>query len=313
MKISLPPAIRYFPVSKNAFAFSPGLSAIGENEKILQIDSNYPDYIQTKINNRQKSYNQFVQKYKLNTKLETATVQFLIKQLIHDWPEYFKIETLSKGHSNGYSNDQQLTNNLTSETLKFNKKFELLDSKNQNYHDALDALLSQIQEDMSIVTLGQNLDYIPYLHLCFPNFWSAKDKIGKSFIDAHKPVPDMHKINKSHYAISSMLASTGPFERFTWGLTTNKDLNQHPDDTKSTARRFDLAKNIYMRIERQVTVPLPEHNAYLFFIRTYFENTQNLTTEEKKQLIQSLRSMSEDIALYKGMAEQRDNIIERLK
>ena len=304
MNIHLQPPRRYFPVSRNAFAFTAGLNTIKDNEKILLIDTDYSNYIQNKIHNREKSYGRFVQKHQLDTQIENASIQFLLDQITQDWPDYFKVEQQRK--------NIRLRNNITAEILTFDQNMRLVDSKNDNYNDALDALLTQIQEDISITVLNQDSDSIRYLHLCFPNFWSAEDKIGKNFIDAHKAVPDMGKIKQSHIAINRMLMTSGPFERFTWGLTTNKNLSQHPHDNNSTSRQFDLAENIYMRVERQVTVPLPTQNAYIFFIRTYFENIQDLNIEETTRLIHSLNSMSEETASYKGMANQRDNIIRRL-
>ena len=305
MKKPLPQPRRYFPVSKNPFAFSAGLNALQANEKIIQMDKQYPVYIKNKIQNREKSFDQYVQKSELSASLEKVVIQYLVKQLSHDWPEYFEVD---------YQNDViQLTNKLSRKNILFSaENMQLSSNHNEKYRDGLDALLMQMQEDMSIVELHEGSDNIRYLHLCSPNFWSAKDKIGTSFVGAHTKVPDMEKMKQNHLAINQMLASSGPFERFTWGLTTNNNLNQHPLN-KTESRDFNQASDIYMRVERQATIPLPNNNAYIFFIRTYFLNTNDLNSEEITRLIYSLNTMSPDIASYKGMNTQRETIISRLK
>lgn len=301
---NLPEPKQYFPVSKNPFAFTAGLNTLDSNEKILQIDSDYPLYLENKYQSRENSYDQFVQKSELSTELENIVLHLLLNQLSHDWPEYFELK-----HQ---TDTLCLTNNITNERIFFDAENMCLTDQNKKYKDSLDALLMQMQEDMSIVELHQDTDSIKYLHLCSPNFWSAKDKIGTSFIDAHTKVPDMEKMKQNHLAINQMLASSGPFERFTWGLTTNNNLNQHPLNNKES-RDFENTKDIYMRVERQVTVPLKSNNAYLFFIRTYFLNTNQLNSEEITRLIYSLKTMSTDIAMYKGIANLREIIIDRLK
>jgi len=301
----LPKPKRYFPVSKNPFTFTAGLTALKANEKIIQIDSNYPTYIKNKIQNREKSFDQYVQKRQLNEELENIVIQYLIQQLTRDWPAYFEVKQQNES--------LELTNKLSNENILFNNEnLQLINNHSGKYKDSLDALLMQIQEDISIVELHQETDSIIYLHLCSPNFWSAEEKIGTSFIESHTKVPDMEKMKQNHLAINQMLASSGPFERFTWGLTTNNNLNQHPLNNIAS-RDFENADEIYMRVERQVTIPLPNYNSYIFFIRTYFLTTKQLNTEEITRLIYSLNTMSADIALYKGMAKQREMVISRLK
>jgi len=307
MQFTLPSPKRYFPVSKNDFAFIAGLKPTNPHNSILQFDDQYLNYHHEKKRNRKLSLHRFVQESSLQPKLRKFTFHFILQQIQLNWPGIFSIETCS--------NNLLIFNKLTHDKLRFdNETFDLIEP-NTSINE-LDAIMSQIQEDLSIVELNSDADRICYLHLNFPNFWSAEDKIGQSFLGAHENVPAMEKMKKSHHAINQMLCQQGPFERFTWGLSASKELNQHPKHVTSSNRCFrktidqkDLSQ-IFLRVERQVTVPLPEFNAYLFFIRTYFENLTDASLEELQHLRHSLKTMSDDIARYKGIYTQRKDLIE---
>jgi len=305
MQTELPHPQLYFPVSKNAFSFQTGLKTLAKNDKVIQIDSEYHRYFQNKRTKKGVCYHQFVQRKKLKPEIEKATCKYLIDTLLKNYPDFFS-QTV-------HLNEIHLTNNITMETLKFNLNYDFLSSTKHEYQDAMDALVSQMQEDMSIVTLDDDSDKICYLHLCAPNFWSAEEKIGKSFSNAHQSVPGMDKINRQHRSLNSLLSNSGPFERFTWGLTSNINLSQHPNETITDSRNLIDATTIYLRIERQVTAPFEKYNAYLFFIRTYFRRLQSLNPDEKGRLANSLNTMPDDIAEYKGISQQVIQIIDRIR
>jgi len=299
MNILLPKPKRYFPVSKNPFAFTTGLRSLTKSQNVIEVDADYPVYLQNKFQNRHESFTQYVQDFKLREKIKKATIQYLIKQISQEWPSYFSLEKSL--------NKLTLINKITSEIIIFDSEdLSLIKSHKNNYEDALDALMSQIQEDISVIETTPELDHIVYLHLCSPNFWSAEEKIGKSFIKAHESVPDMEKMKQNYVSINHMLTHSGPFERFTWGLTTNKNLNQHPLKQNGESRRFHQAANLVLRIERQVTVPMAVENSYLFFIRTYFEDIKQLNEFQKRRLKLSLETMSDAVLQYKGLSQYQE-------
>lgn len=275
------------------------------NEKITQLDTNYAIYYQNKRHNKKNAFSRYVQD-QLDIGLTYSVTEFIIKTICDEWPECFAWEPGEITST--------LTNHLTTETLAFDTaNLTLLSSSIEVYQNGLDALLSQIPEDLSIIECDASFDKIRYLHLCSPNFWSAEEKIGNSFITAHEAVPGMEKINDNHSALNELLKTSGPFQRFTWGLTTNRYLNQHPKKrNRLNARLFDDFNQIFLRVERQVTVPFYKHNAYLFFIRTYVTSIKDLSKTEKLILIKAVESMPSEITLYKGLAGKQETIINNL-
>jgi hypothetical protein len=116
------------------------------------------------------------------------------------------------------------------------------------------------------------------------------------------------------------LIHKGPYVRFAWGLSTDINLNQHPslvtDDGKniSQGRCFSLDnRSLYMRIERQVILGIPEINGFLFTIRTYFRDIQTITNKSQlRRLVKVIESMSDETGIYKGIYDQKAEILKWL-
>ena len=309
----------YFPIYTGPFEFRAGLRRLvidagttGPHDLVFQFDSQWPIYRLTKLQSRQEHFEKYVCEARLTQETASNTAAWLLSELATKHPRLFRLE-LSRHH-------RQLQCHLTNETLVFDQRMKLIDvidnGNRPEYRNALDALCCQIQEDLAIVHVGKKEDSIAYLHLCLPNYWASQDKIGRDFVNAHTPVPGMKKIMARARRLVDMLAGDGPFERFTWGLTTDARLNHHPvvphdqDPHQWQGRNFDpVHQQLYLRIERQVTVAIPGCRAFLFTIRTYLRDIWTLTNIECRRLLQAITTMPEDVQTYKGLTGQREAII----
>jgi len=190
------------------------------------------------------------------------------------------------------------------------------------YNHLLDALACQVQEDISVIQRdNNNKSILSAVHLCFPNHWSAEAKINKDFISIHEPVPGFDKIGRQSEAMVNTIINKGPFVRFAWGLGTDNRLNHHPESPPGQnsedwqGRRFDAnSPNLYLRIERQALWGLPECDAALFTIRTYFTDCKLLKKDWAKtqKLISAISSMSEAALCYKGLQQDKNSILDYL-
>lgn len=310
--------IVYFPISNSPFEFKTGLKKL-ENEnhghpndqKIFQIDKQWADYLAQKQASRNENLHKYVKEKKLTEQTRNTVCQYLTEQLVAEYPSLFQLSKTEQGN--------RLTNLVTTEEIQLDGNFQLLYVINPQtdipYESALDALCCQIQDDLSINQVVDGKDYISYLHLCLPNYWSADDKIGKCFLHAHMTVPAMGKIAKAANDIIYTLITQGPFVRYTWGLTSDKRLNHHPVPPQGVSReawygrKFDpLHPELYLRVERQLTVGFPETKAYIFTIRSYLYNVADYSRQQLKQLIFSLDTMPEDVRVYKGLSDGFDDV-----
>lgn len=320
MNRPLPPALEYFPVQGGPFEFKPSLRALqpepsAATERLLQIDTEWPHYRAEKLAARRERLDKYLCQHQLTPAVASRAVLHLIQQLRREYPDYFALEQQGERAT--------LHCHLSGERLHFDSQLELSGCEGEpapRYASALDALCCQIQEDIAITGIEQGQDTITFLHLCLPNYWSAEEKIGHSFLNAHMPVPGMERINRQAGALLTTLMQRGPFERFTWGLTSDTRLNHHPEAPPGIAadewrgRRFDPQQpQLWLRIERQVTVALPEVQSFLFTIRTYLRDVRSLDAMELKRLMDAINTMPAEIRHYKGIATQQGEIVEYLR
>jgi hypothetical protein len=314
---------RYFPLDNGRYEVKPGMTPLGKcfgngaaDKLVFQIDDTFPHYRREKLVSRQECLNKYFQTYNYSSKVAAAVTRFVIWRLTYEHPNYFQVESFR---------DKIILNcQLTQEKLHFDKEYDLQKVDTQagaispSYTCSLDALAAQVQEDITVICRRDNTNWVGAIHLCFPNHWSAEDKIGKDFATVHAPVAGMEKMNQRAQAITNTMIVHQPMVRFAWGLSTDTRLNHHPEPSVNTlievweGRKFDINNpQLYLRIERQVIWGLTEYDAAIFTIRTYFRDIAEIKQDGAKRLhlISAIRSMSVDSLIYKGLVESRDNIL----
>ena len=128
-----------------------------------------------------------------------AIAHLIINRLTQEHPKHFycqkSIDNTLKFHSQ-----------LTKETLYLDA-LQLQQVEGSSvvpaYASTLDALATQVQEDLTIICRSADgKNWVSAVHLCYPNHWSAEEKIAKDFATIHAPVAGMEKINRRGDAIA---------------------------------------------------------------------------------------------------------------
>ena len=315
----------YFPLHDGKYDVSPAIKPFGQDfgngdadQYVFQFDNHFFEYRQVKLDARRERLSKYYRTHMLPADALYTVVRFIIERLTLEQPDKFSVQS---------QNDCEiaLTCSLTGEILVFDRKLHFLrverDSLNPvpDYHDALDALACQVQEDFALVCQSAfGRDWLSAIHLCMANRWAAEDKIGKSFQQTHQPVAGMKNNQREADAIVDAIINKGPFVRFAWGLSIDGRLNQHPRarlnsiEGRMPARRFDpQSPSLHLRTERQTLWPFPEQRASLFTIRTYLTDCKSIRADSNKnsQLIANINSMSQQQLHYKGLDRDRDDIL----
>lgn len=132
----------------------------------------------------------------------------------------------------------------------------------------------------------------------------------------HAVVPELNAELGS--AIGTFLERLKPgaaWMRANWGLSASNELNQHP------ARRLPRLQPpldpsaVWVRIEHQLLFVLPETKAVVFGIRIDSRRLDafRTSTPHAAALSQALDSMPEPMAVYKGLASVRSDIVQFLR
>lgn len=132
----------------------------------------------------------------------------------------------------------------------------------------------------------------------FPSGWAPEKIIGQSFLEVHAPVPDFHAVAERADSLVNAMIEKGPYVRFIWTVTSDAELDHHPNVVRASWRD---ALTGYLRVERQVTVPFAARHASLFLIRTYVTPFDELTPEQRSDLARSIQGMSDAVLRYKGI------------
>ncbi len=318
----------YFPLSKGVYDVKPGLVSFGTDlgngagdRHVFQIDQTYAQYRAGKLSAREERLDKYyvLQEYPPTTARTVA--EFIAKRLAAEYPDLFTLSTVGAS--------RLLHCRLSGERLTFDCQWQLAEAvpepdQGPVYSSALDALCSQLQEDLAVICRRKSgTNWIAALHICFPNHWASQAKIGQDFAAVHEPVPGMERTNSKSRELVAAMIDRGPFVRFVWGLGTHNRLNNHPessidrheDRAADRGGRFDAnAPCLFLRVERQVIWGFPQTNAALFTIRTYLTNVQELRADRwrRDKIIAALRSMSDESLRYKGIAD-RDLILHWLQ
>jgi hypothetical protein len=168
--------------------------------------------------------------------------------------------------------------------------------------DEFDALGRALQEDFCVVCAGERWQgRTTVVDVRFPSAWRPERLVEATFAAIHAPVPHLLSQPGSAESMVRSMVERGPFVRFIWTLSPDDKLDHHPDAPARSS--WEQAAGVWLRVERQVTVPLTTASASLFLIRTYQYAWSELTPEQRARTLTALAIMPAELRAYKGLPE----------
>lgn len=315
----LPAPAQYLPFEAGRYSVAPALKPLGwdygngaADGLAFQVDLHWPHYRSTKLAARAEMMERYNPRSLWGAEVERAAYQAIARRLVTEHPAWF---ILSDASSSGFT----LSCELTGDQLQFSGEWDYLhttpgDDGGPQYRSGLDALACQVQEDLAIITgTADAPGRLVAAHVCMPSHWRPAEKMDKDFIAIHQPVPGMETYFPAATALVQAVTARGPFVRFVWGFSSDDDLNHHPD---RAAPPLDAAgKQWFVKIERQVLMPLPGAEAGLFLIRPSLISAADIFSHPqwRSALASGIRSMSEASLRYKGIEGVRDELLAALE
>lgn len=147
--------------------------------------------------------------------------------------------------------------------------------------------------------------------VCFPSSWSLAGKPGLPLAAIHSVVPGLNaSLGQGISTLLSRLTPGAAYFRHNWGLSRSPELNQHPVRNLPRLSADVTLEEIWLRVEHQALVLLPESGGILFGIRISMHPLTEVRQDSvaAERLARSLLSMEEDVAEYKGLAASRTRI-----
>ena len=187
-----------------------------------------------------------------------------------------------------------------------------------------DALTEGMQEDFVILHDDTGGMRTRFLSVCFPSNWAPAEKLDLDFAAIHAPVADNALLQAGGKGIIDMAFRQASLLRHVWLLTPNGDLAQHPEIRRTRwedaveqadASGQRLIDQVFFRVERQTTLPLPALRRGVFFIRVMvcpLTEVLGVAPGRAAELREALRSMSDAVVVYRGMAAVRERLCAEL-
>lgn len=147
--------------------------------------------------------------------------------------------------------------------------------------------------------------------LCFPTGWALTAKLGHTLECIHDVVPGLNAA--LGLSIHQMLGRMKPglaYLRDNWGLTASDELNLHPAREIPPPEPPCAPERMWLRVEHQALVALPETRGIAFGIRIALHRLDAvLRGPAGPGLRHALATMSAEMAAYKRLDKVRPYLV----
>lgn len=147
--------------------------------------------------------------------------------------------------------------------------------------------------------------------VCFPSEWAPDERLGMPLEQMHSPVPGLNaaladKINH----LLDRLPPRYAWLRANWGVTSSSEANQHPSRGLRQLHPDSPPESLWLRIEHQALLRLPQSQGVLFGIRlsVYPMPIVRQHRFAAQALARQLRSLPADMRRYKGISGLADSL-----
>lgn len=151
--------------------------------------------------------------------------------------------------------------------------------------------------------------------VCFPSSWALEEKLGHDVAWIHEVVPGLNAALRA--PIDQFLKKLRPgvaFCRHNWGLSRWPQLDQHPALHLPRLAPPVRAEEVWLRLEYQALVALPEPGGVLFGINVRVHPLTAVLAEPEaaRRLHRAIATMPEAMARYKNILAVRDDLLRLL-
>ncbi|WP_349410207.1 DUF3445 domain-containing protein [Pseudalkalibacillus sp. SCS-8] len=298
-----------FPFSKEEYAYSNNSSLL-DPPWMITVTDDYKKEIMLKRKLLQQNHDRCFRSLPISLESQWEVLRLVLHQLAEAYPSHFSLSQNGK--------EFKFQNHLLEEEVQFvfrdNASIDL---------EPLDIVGRHVQEDL--ILMGDRSDglFLEAGQLCFPSNWSLTFVLGMEFKSIHYPVPgikDSGFIEKVERFISRIGPNTA-WERKNWSITISEKLDT-PLETYADWGRLrkevtheNAGEMVHLRVEVQRLYRLPINHDILFSIHTYLLSLEELVQHEQwlKMFYENIRTLSSDIADYKGISQYKDEVIHFLE
>jgi hypothetical protein len=151
--------------------------------------------------------------------------------------------------------------------------------------------------------------------VCFPSSWAFEEKLGRPLAWIHQVVPGLNAALRQ--PIGGFLRKLRPgvaWTRWNWGLSRWLQLNQHPSLGLAKLAPPLTEDDVWLRIEDQSLLALPESGGVLFGIRIRVVSLREVKADPvaAQRLHRAIATMPEAMLRYKNLWEAKSELLRLL-
>jgi len=179
----------------------------------------------------------------------------------------------------------------------------------QSAAELLQQMTHWVPDDICVLQLDSASDeyQLTAASVCSPGLWHPATKLQRSLARIHAPVPNFAaRLGPAVARVFQRLRAGNAVVRFNWSLQGDTALNRQPP----TEPVIDAATPLFLRIERQTLLRLPDTGAMIFLIRTSHCALDELSARYGEEitlgrLLAAIDGLSADEQDYKGIHRMR--------
>lgn len=152
--------------------------------------------------------------------------------------------------------------------------------------------------------------------LCFPTSWALDEKLGRTLEEIHAVVPGLNaSLATPVHQFMTRLKPGAAFHRDNWGIAASDELNLHPARSIPPPMLPLALERLWLRVEHQALVALPQSDGVLFGIRIALHRLDEIARDRPvaEGLAHALATMPDELAAYKRLDSVRRPLIQALR
>ena len=301
----------YFPFNDDTFKMTMGTQALNP-DILIEIDEvHYSSEIALKKRLLTEAHDEYV-----HSPVETLREQWeVLALLLPNMAQHFPLHFSLTMHGSNWTWHNRLLNTTT--TFRYGEMNTLPLAP-------LDWLGRQVQEDLLVLSgdVANGMTLIAG-QLCFPNDWCLRDKMSKSFMDIHEPVPLFAStVGRSSSLLLERLKVGRSVWRVNWAFKMTPQLTLTPEKVRLLPVEINESMTLnnfgeccYLRVERQTLSRLPLTNAILFTVHTYQTPIIDIVQDNgvARRMANVVRTTPTEMLAYKGMLPFVDMLLKYLQ
>ncbi|MBD2091726.1 DUF3445 domain-containing protein [Microcoleus sp. FACHB-1515] len=252
----------------------------------IEIDENFASQLQLKAELLRDRHDEMFAALPGSIAAQQEVLDLLIDHLLNYYPQHYQRQS---GH---------LLNCATGEV------WHLADFAEK----PLDLAGRLVQEDWCVLLPQAGEHVLVAGSVCFPSRWRLQDKLGRSLLGVHAPVPGYaEKLARPVDTVFDRLRANHPSIRFNWSIVDTPDLclmTAHGEaGVDPTIALENAGDKLWLRVERQTLRRLPQTNGILFGIRTSIAPLWQVKADRSMalQLADALEQMPVEGRAYKSL------------